>query len=303
MISAWYYIVCACLLGLSAFFSSAEMAYSSANRLRLESAMENGSNKAKVAFAVCSRYDDALSAILIGNNLVNNGLSSLAAVIVILLVGEQYTPIATNYSDRARHHILRDNAKNHSQEKRQPHRNRLRLYHTRTHLDFKTYRICHRREFVRLITKPLHGEAPDDSQEAAVEELVSIIETVEDEGVIDEDRSELLQAALDFSEISASEVMTSRVDIVAIDIDDDWGNILKTIDSAPYSRLPVYENSLDNIIGVLYLNHFLKALVEEETVEIRSLLMEPCYVYKTLKLPSVLGEMRKQKKHLAIVTD
>jgi CBS domain containing-hemolysin-like protein len=140
--------------------------------------------------------------------------------------------------------------------------------------------------FVRLITRPLHGEDPGDIQEAAVEELVSIIETVEDEGIIDGERSELLQAALDFSEISASEVMTSRVDIVAIDIDDEWDDILETIDSAPYSRLPIYEDSLDNIIGVLYLNHFLKALVDEETVDIRSLLMEPCYVYKTLKLPS-----------------
>ncbi|HHU23040.1 MAG TPA: HlyC/CorC family transporter, partial [Clostridiales bacterium] len=131
----------------------------------------------------------------------------------------------------------------------------------------------------------------------------SIIETVEDEGVIDEERSELLQAALDFSNISASEVMTARVDMEALDIEDDWEDILEAINNSHYSRLPVYEGSIDNIIGILYLNHFFKALLDNEVVDIRSLLMEPCYVYKTMKLPGVLNELRKCKMHLAIVTD
>jgi CBS domain containing-hemolysin-like protein len=151
--------------------------------------------------------------------------------------------------------------------------------------------------------KPLKGEKPADEQETAVEELFSIIETVEGEGVIDEDRSELLQAALDFSEISASEVMTSRVDMVSIDIDDDWDTIFQIIDKSPYSRLPVYENSIDNIIGILYLNHFFKAITGTEEISLRPLLIKPCYVYKTVKLPAVLAEMRKSRTHLAIVTD
>jgi len=154
-----------------------------------------------------------------------------------------------------------------------------------------------------LVMKPFKGEKPEDEQEAAVEELFSIIETVEDEGVIDEDRSELLQAALDFAEISASEVMTSRVDMLAIDIDDDWDEIMEIIDKSPYSRLPVYEDSIDNIIGVLYLNHFFKAISNSEKIDIRPILIKPCYVYKTVKLPAVLAEMRKSRTHLAIVTD
>ena len=136
-----------------------------------------------------------------------------------------------------------------------------------------------------------------------MEELQSIIETSEDEEVLDEDQSELVQAAIDFSEIAASEVMTARVDVEAIDIDDDWEEILSVIENAPYSRLPVYEGSIDNVIGVLYLNHFLKALTEDGHADIRPLLMPPCYVYKTMRLPAVLTALRKAKQHLAIVAD
>lgn len=112
-----------------------------------------------------------------------------------------------------------------------------------------------------------------------------------------------MQAAIDFADISASEVMTARVDVQAIDIDDDWDDILAQIEDAPYSRLPVYENSIDNIIGVLYLNHFLKAMTDDGRADIRKLLMPPCYVYKTMKLPAVLNQLRKARQHLAIVAD
>lgn len=97
--------------------------------------------------------------------------------------------------------------------------------------------------------------------------------------------------------------MTARVDMLAIDIDDDPDEIFKTIEDAPYSRLPVYEDSIDNIIGVLYLNHYFKAKVDGGPVDIRSLVIEPCYVYKTMKLPAVLGELKRCKTHMAVVTD
>ena len=111
-----------------------------------------------------------------------------------------------------------------------------------------------------------------------------------------------MQAAIDFSEISAYEVMTARVDVEAIDIDDDWEEILALVENSSYSRIPVYEDSIDHIIGVLYLNHFLKAVADGKR-EIRSLLMEPCYVYKTMKLPDVLTQLRRAKQHLAVVCD
>ena len=156
---------------------------------------------------------------------------------------------------------------------------------------------------IHLVTGRLKGTRTDDSPEEAVEELQNMIETAEDEDVLDEDQSELVRSAIDFSEISAYECMTARVDILAIDIEDDWNEILHTVENSPYSRLPVYEGSIDNIIGILYLNHFLKALTENDKPDIRSHLMPPVFVYKTAKLPGVLAKLRTARQHLAVVSD
>lgn len=298
----WYIVAALLCVALSAFFSAAEMAFASANRIRLENAMEAGSKKAAVACAICRRYDDALSAILIGNNFVNIAASSLASIIAISLVGERYTAVFVTaitvliilFGETLPKIVAKKNA------------NRLALsfsYAVRFLVFILKPIVFVTTRAVRLILRLNKDNGEKADQEAAIEELQSIIETVEDEGVIDEERSELLQAALDFSEISASEIMTSRVDMVAIDISDDWDSILATIEDAPYSRIPVYDGSIDNIIGILYLNHFFKSLIDNKEVDIRGLLMDACYVYKTLKLPSVLGELRRAKMHMAIVTD
>lgn len=292
-------IVCICF---SAFFSGSEMAYSSCNQLRLEKARDEGSKSAGIAVKIIERYDDALGAILIGNNLVNIASSSLSSVLVIMLTGsDEYTWLSTVIVTLLV--IIFGETMPKITAKKNANRTAIR------NAGFVNALMIILKPFVwlvvktiELITKGMKGET-DDDQDEAVEELQSIIETAEVEDVLDEDQSELIQAAIDFAEISAYEVMTARVDVQAIDIDDDWDDILAMIEEAPYSRLPVYENSVDNIIGVLYLNHFLKAMTDEGQVNIRELLMPPCYVYKTMKLPVVLGELKKARQHLAIVTD
>lgn len=301
-----YIIIMLALFAGSAFFSSSEMAMSCANRMRLENAAEDGDGKAKTAVTVLDHYEDALSAILIGNNLCNIGSDSIVTLLTVLLLGDKntgfvhvLTTIAVTlfiiiFCESAPKIIAKKNA-NRLTTAVAP---MLRLLMV---LLWPVIRVV--MLLIRLVTMPMKGEAGEDTEEEAAAELQSIIETVEDEGVIDEDRSELLQAALDFSEIAVMDVMTARVDMEAVCIDDDWEEILETIEKAPFSRIPVYEDSVDDIIGVLYLNHFFKALLDSETVDIRSLLMEPLYVYKTTKLPSVLNQLRKKQKHLAIVTD
>ena len=165
-----------------------------------------------------------------------------------------------------------------------------------------TWAIC---GLVNLITSPLKGEKLDEDEEAeaAEEELIDLIETSEDEGIIDEDQSELLQNALDFSEISAQEVMTPRVDMVALEIDESPEKIKQQIENSPFSRLPVYDDQRELIIGVLYLNHYYRAILDRPDVDLRSLLIEPCFVYKTMKLPTILSMLRQRKTHIAIVTD
>lgn len=289
----------------SNYFSSSEMAYSSCNKMRLENAMEEGSRRAAVAVKITERFDDTLSAILIGNNLVNIAASSLGSLTMIELLdeakGTEYAWVSTLvitllviiFGETMPKIIAKNSA------------NRIALSHAyfvRGLTILLKPVIWIVVGLVRLVTVGMKGER-DDDEDAAVEELSSIIETAEDEDVLDEDRSELVQAAIDFADVSASEVMTARVDVEALDIDDDWEEILRFIDECSYSRIPVYEDSVDNVIGVLYLNHLLKAMTDEEKPDLRSLLMQPCYVYKTMKLPAVLSELKRAKQHLAIVTD
>ena len=291
-----------CVIG-SNYFSSSEMAYSSCNRMRLESARDGGSKKAAIAVKIINRFDDTLSAILIGNNLVNIAASSIGSVLVILVAGDDryawvstvvITVLIVIFGEAMPKIIAKTSA------------NRIALSHARfiralTIVLMPLIWVVV--GLVRLLTAGLKGEETSSDEDAAAMELSSIIETAEDEDVLDEDRSELVQAAIEFSDVMAYEVMTARVDVVALDIDDDWNELLATIESAPYSRIPVYEDSIDNVIGVLYLNHFLKALTDEKNPDIRSMLMPPCYVYKTMKMPAVLSELRRAKQHLAVVTD
>ncbi len=289
-------------LALSAFFSASEMAYASSNALRLERLRDEGSRRAALALRLTERFDDTLSTILIGNNLVNIAASSLGSVLVILLTGSDsrawlstltVTLLVIVFGETIPKIIAKKNA------------NRISL---RNAYAVNVLRLVLRPliwvvvKLTALLTLGMKGEQETDAEEA-VEELQSIIETAEDEEVLDEDRTELLQAAIDFSEIAASEVMTARVDVEAIDIEDDWEDIIAQVEAAPYSRLPVYEGSIDNIIGVLYLNRFLKALTDNGRADIRGLLMPPCYVYKTMRLPAVLNQLRRARQHLAIVSD
>ena len=287
---------------LSGFFSGSEMAYSSCSSLRLEHLRDDGSKRAGVAARIADRFDDALSAILIGNNLVNIAASSLGAVLVVHLTGGDskvwlatliITVIIIIFGETIPKITCKKNANRVAVRYAYPVRALMLILKPLVWLVVKA---------VGLLTRSLKGEEDEDAEEA-VEELQSIIETAEDEEVLDEDQSELVQAAIEFDQISASEVMTARVDVCAIDIEDDWEEILSLVEEAPYSRLPVYEGSIDNIIGVLYLNHFLKAMNDDGRADIRSLLMPPCYVYKTMKLPAVLSTLRKARQHLAIVSD
>ncbi len=292
-------VLCICL---SAFCSSSEMAYSSCNTIRLENLRDDGNKRAGIAVRITERFDDALSAILICNNLANIGSSSLASVLVILLTGtEDYAWLATAiltvtviiFGETMPKIISKKNANTVAM------RSAYAVNILMTVLKPLIWVVV---KIISLISAGIRSES-EESADEAVEELQSIIETAEDEAVLDEDQSELVQAAIDFAERSAFEVMTARVDVCAIDIDDDWEDIITVVEDAPYSRLPVYEDSIDNVIGVLYLNHFLKAITDGERVDIRKLLMPPSYVYKTMKLPAVLNQLRRAKQHLAIVTD
>lgn len=292
-------ILCVCL---SAFFSAAEMSFSAANRMRLENASEDGNASAKTAVRILDDFENALSAILIGNNLVNIANSAIASVLVISLLGEEWTWLATVsvtlivivFGETMPKIIAKKKA------------NELAMSFSYIILALLTLLkpiILIIGLLAKFIMLPFKGEKIEIDDNMAVEHLQSILETAEDEEVLDEERSELVQNALEFHEVSASEAMTARVDVVAFDIEDDYEDIMKFIDESSVSRIPVYRDSIDNVIGILSLNHLLKAMVDEEKPDIEALLMKPHYVYKTIKLPQVLAELKREKKHMAIVVD
>ena len=293
-ISVYIIGIIVCVM-LSAFFSASEMSYSACNKVRLEHERDNGNKKAGLAVWIANKFDDALSTILVGNNLVNIAASSMGSVAVMLALGEKYTWVSTAaitvaviiFGETIPKITAKKNATRFSLSFAYPIRALMII------LKPVTFIVV---GLVNLITNLL-PDIEDTDSDAALEELHTMIDIAEDEDVLDEDASELVSAAIDFADISASEVMTARVYIVAIDIDDPWEEILHTIDASPYSRIPVYEDSVD------HLNRFLKAMIDKDKVEIRSLLLPTCYVYKTMRLPAVLSSLRNAQQHIAVVTD
>ncbi len=293
------------LLG-SAVFSAAEMAISSANRMRLQSAAEEGNRSAKAALRLMDRYEDVLSAILVGNNLCNIGSDALVTVLAMALLGSRYkglVPALTTAGMTVVIIIFCESAPK-IMAKKAANRYTLGLSGFLTLLTFVLTPVnLLVKGLIRLLTAPLRGEEKPDSSEEAAAELQSIIETTEEEGVLDEDRTELILSALDFAQISVMDVMTARVDMDALDADQDWREMLLSDREVPFSRIPVYRDSVDNIIGILYLNRFYRALLDDPDTDILSCLMKPLYIYKTVKLPDVLSQLRRSQQHLAIVTD
>ncbi len=296
---------------LSGFFSGAEMSYSSCNRTRLDNLSEDGDKRAKAAAKIVAKFDDTLSTILIGNNLVNIAGSSLGTILVIS-IWQVVCPLSQ--ADDAPTWvstvvltiliIIFGETIPKIISKKQANRKALKYAYTiRTLNAILKPIVVPVVALVKLCTMPFKGEKSKDDDDVAIDELTDIIETAEEERVLDEEASELVQAAIDFSDTPVYEVMTARVDMLAIDIDDDRESIDGIIANSTFTRIPVYEGSIDNIIGTLSLNRYLRACLEGSEPDIRSLIMPPKYVYKTTKLPIVLSEFRRAKQHLAIVTD
>jgi len=303
--SYWPYLAIVMLIAFSAFFSGSEIAFASANKMRLKKGAAEKGLREKVAYEISENYSTALSSILIGNNLVNIAASSVATVIAMSIFGENSSKgpvIATTvmtililiFGEITPKIIAKKNCDIFSVTVSLPLKVVMTLLKP---VNTVVMGILHFFEKLRGKT-----EGPSMTEE----ELASIIEIIEDEGVIDEDQSELLQSALEFSDITAQEILKPRVDMVAIDIDDDFEEIRELIFNVPYSRIPVYRDTIDNIIGILYIDHFFKALVDRPDMDNRALeelLMPPSFIHKTMKLPAVMTQLRSKKMHLAIVVD
>ena len=295
------------MLLFSAFFSGTEVVFNTVSKLRLKSLTEDSPKRVyKIAYEIGENFTKTLCTILIGNNLVNITASTVSTVIFMkLLVGHDgiasvlSTLVMTLLVLIFGEIIPKILAKEHAE-----FLVRYVTYPIRI-LTYILYPIVFVvMAFIRLCSKLWKPKEPQPT--VREEELSSLIDTVEEEGVIDEDQGELLQSTIEFPDTTVDEILTPRIYMTYIDIDDDPEEIERVIDSSKYSRIPVFEENIDNIIGILYLNHYYKAMVDAKDIrklDLRSLLMEPCFIHKTMKLPAALALMRRKKTHMAIVID
>lgn len=300
MILSW--IALPLLILCSTFFSLSEIAYTQINPLRLRTrADESGKRKHRVALYVAEHFEDTLVAILLGNNLANIVGTSIATMLVVTLWGEGYTWISSVimtvlvliFGEITPKQLAQRIPEAVCSFAAWPLRILTVVFYPFVWLIGK----------LNLLLSRLYKNRIPETPTVTEEELESLIDTAEDESVIDEDTGELLQSALDWGEVQAFEIMTPRVDMIAIDIDDDYNEIYALIENSIHSRLPVYEQTPDNIIGILHLNHFYKALIDAERVDIRDLLLPVNYVHKTMELPDALDVMRRHKCHMVVVND
>ena len=295
-------IVCFISLILSAFFSSAESVFAKVSPYRLKRLIDEKNNRAaKLALDIKNKFDSTISTILIGNSLVNIAISSIATLIAherfddktfimtiivtlaILIFGEILPKtLAPKYSLA------------------------LSLLYAYILMFFEII-------FFPIVWLVTHGinllaklYTPKEEEHVTDEELITIAEEMEESGVIDEDDAELVTNAIDMTDTTAHEIMKPRVDMYAVDIEDLEQHLDEIADDAElyvYSKIPVYEDTIDNIIGILNSNVLLKKILTKEQFNIRDILVEPVFVYKTKPIVDVLQELRLHKNHLAIVVD
>ena len=301
-----YLYIVLLLLG-SAFCSGTEIAYTSLSKLKLRKENETPSRTQRLVSYIYNHYENALSTILIGNNLVNIAATSVATVIAlgiakkmnltedaastivtavmtvaILIVGE-ITPkmIARRCSDKF------------ASLAAYPLIVLMVVFFPAvwlTGLVVKLFSLMWRRKDDQVVT-------------ITEEEFENILDTAEDEGVIDESETDLLQSALEFTDLDAADILTPRIDVAGFELNDSMEYILQVIAETQFSRFPVYERTIDHVVGILYVKHLLKELVDNRDVQLRDLLLEPVYIPKTMRLPDIMEQFRSHQTHMVIVAD
>ena len=301
------YVFIVLLLIASAFFSGTEIAYTSLSKLKVKKEDETQTPTEKLVGFIYNRYDFALSTVLVGNNLVNIAATSVATVlavkvsdsfgisdatassivtvlmtVLILIIGE-ITPkmvarrISEPFAKMAAYPILV-------------------LMIVFFPIVLLTTAI------VGLLSKIWKKK---DDQEVTIteEELDNLLDTAEEEGVIDENETELLQSALEFTDLDAGDILTPRIDVVGFEINDSIDEILSVITETQFSRYPVYERTVDHVVGILYVKHLLRELAENKDVSLQELLLEPVFIPKSMHLHEIMNEFRSNRTHMVVVAD
>ena len=291
-------IIGICLV-LSAICSATETAFSSCNRIRLKKLSEEGSKSAKKALKICENFDKALTAILIGNNVVNIASSSLATVVFTEKFGSGSVGMATLvmtvlvliFGEILPKSLAKENSESFSIFMAAPLSAFMFIITPLTAIFMGI-----KNGFTKLVGKK------NNEPSVTEEELKVIIDEIEDEGVLESQESNLVRSALDFDETTIGQILVPRVNITAINIDDDAEKIRETFTQTSFSRLPVYEGDIDHIVGVLHQTDFFPAYISK-TFDIKEAMSEPLYFSEGKRISEILKIMQTKKVHMSVVVD
>ena len=298
----WYFVALVVLIALSAFFSASEMSYSSANRLRLENAAEDGSRRARTAVGILDHFDRTLSAILIGNNLVNIGASSLATTMfgVLLIALEPSTVSVVSTVVMTVLVLICGEITPKTMAKRNPEKYAMSVCTLVHYVEVLFSPLSWLfTKFTNAIGRRAGGDAPTMTED----ELEVMIDEIEDDGVIEESERNLIKSAIRFDDTPVGEVYVPRVDVVAIEESASNEELGKVIGSSGFSRIPVYRDSIDNIVGMVYSKEFYSNVLEGREFSIKTLEKPVRYVPETMSIATVLSDFQKSKIHMAVVLD
>ena len=294
------WIIAVLLLFCAAFFAVAETAYASCPRSRVKAAAERGDARAKTALLILDDFDKAISTLLICTNIVHIATASIVTVAVTKLWGLSAVSISTIVTTIvvffAGEMLPKSIAKKYSEP--------LALA-TGPVLRFLMKVFTPLSALLTWIGQSAAKLTPDETPVSFTEdELYDIIEDMTEEGSLDEQQGELISSALQFGEVTVESVLTPRVDLVAVDISSRLEDILAVIKTTNHSRLPVYEGSIDNIIGVLQIRKFIKAYLRlGNNLDLRPLLDEVFFIHQSTNIDELLPVMSKRKLNMAVVTD
>lgn len=292
------YILIIVTIIISAFFSATEVAFATYHHLRMKNLAENGNKRAKLVIKLNSNYDVFLSTILIGNNIANilgaslatllfvksfgndlgATLSTLVFTVIILIFGE-VTPksIAKEYPNKFAMFAA-------------PIVNALELVLLPVNFFFKVWK-----KVLSYIVKP------NSKAHLSEDELIMIVDEVQESGAIDESSGTLIRSAIEFSDLEAVDIYTPRIDVVAVSTTASHEDIFKVFKESGYSRIPVYEENIDHIIGVMNYKDFFMVLTEG--FDIKEIIKDVLFIPKTKKVKDLLLELQQSKSHMAVVID
>jgi len=303
-----YILIVLCLLG-SAFFSGTEIAYTSLNKLKLKQDSDNPSRTQKLVHYIYDHYDRALSTLLIGNNLVNIAATSLATVLAVRLASN----LAGRISDEEASSIVTvlmtililifgEITPKMIARRCSDSIAKIASYPLLVLMILFFPAVLVTTGFVNLISRLWVSK---DGKKVTIteEEFENILDTVEDEGIIDVSDTELLQSALEFSDMDAGDILTPRIDVIGFEIGQSLDDILRIINETQFSRYPVYDKTIDHVVGILFVKHLLQEMVDRKEITLESLILEPVFIPKSMRLDAIMNVFRQNRTHMVMVAD